>query len=590
MRNKKYYPFERNNYFYGKLLTVRDFLDEQRYMNDKRRLHNYLTVGAGIVCGLSVIELNEKTISVEPGLALDYLGREIVVAEPVTKKLNVIDGFEELKNENDVYLCIEYNEEEEESVHSIMADQAQGSTNNGFNRIKEGFHIFLTDAYVDEKRLTPRFFMEQKQVIYDLNGLKITQIVPRFAKGNQKIGIRLVIEKINLPRMIELNFKYSLVHLANEEGKKELIVYYKDDEIVSYKSTTLSFNVYADDVEQAEGLIHFSHSSASILIENVYFNPEISISSKIEISDLDVNKRIIKKQFERHFDDVATMGAENPIYLARLRLIKQGDEFSIDSFEYLPFQQILLSNSILAMLLENNIQMKQTELKVDSVLSQEQRTNETSNNQPYEAYACGIETIEVDMRSKNKAYFSEEIAHGLGKGDVMLTTALENAAENTIFDSSKNIFGDASVFLSSPYEPSMASVTTAVLSYMDRGTFRIGIKFKDDCNLSEIRMKWWALKLKSQIDTSAAEINNVSVHIEPNTVTIEPREKFKFEAIVIGTDSKDCRFHVSEENGGKIDMNGVYDAPSVEGVYEIVAESVKYPSKRAFAFVVVKEK
>lgn len=40
MKNMKYFPFERNKYFYGKLLTVDDFETEQRYMNDKRRVLN----------------------------------------------------------------------------------------------------------------------------------------------------------------------------------------------------------------------------------------------------------------------------------------------------------------------------------------------------------------------------------------------------------------------------------------------------------------------------------------------------------------------------------------------------------------------
>ena len=40
MKNLKYFPFDRNQYYYGKLLTEQDFIQEQRYMNDKRRLHN----------------------------------------------------------------------------------------------------------------------------------------------------------------------------------------------------------------------------------------------------------------------------------------------------------------------------------------------------------------------------------------------------------------------------------------------------------------------------------------------------------------------------------------------------------------------
>ncbi|RIK74672.1 hypothetical protein DCC62_14805, partial [candidate division KSB1 bacterium] len=47
--------FERNNYFYSKLMTVRDFFAEQRYFNEKRWLMNRMISGWGVVCGLDVI-------------------------------------------------------------------------------------------------------------------------------------------------------------------------------------------------------------------------------------------------------------------------------------------------------------------------------------------------------------------------------------------------------------------------------------------------------------------------------------------------------------------------------------------------------
>ncbi len=52
MNNANLFPFERNRYFYGKLLTVRDFEVEQRYHSGKRALLNRLVHGAGVVCGL----------------------------------------------------------------------------------------------------------------------------------------------------------------------------------------------------------------------------------------------------------------------------------------------------------------------------------------------------------------------------------------------------------------------------------------------------------------------------------------------------------------------------------------------------------
>jgi hypothetical protein len=75
--------FERNAYFYGKQLTVRDLLLEQRYLNEKRWLVNRMIAGHGVVCGLDVAWDSEKCeFTVDIGLALDCCGREILICEP----------------------------------------------------------------------------------------------------------------------------------------------------------------------------------------------------------------------------------------------------------------------------------------------------------------------------------------------------------------------------------------------------------------------------------------------------------------------------------------------------------------------------
>jgi hypothetical protein len=70
----------RNHYFYGKLLNVSDFELEQNYFNRKRWLLNRLSLGSGVVCGLAVAPtLDGKSLRLGPGLAIDQLGREIIV-------------------------------------------------------------------------------------------------------------------------------------------------------------------------------------------------------------------------------------------------------------------------------------------------------------------------------------------------------------------------------------------------------------------------------------------------------------------------------------------------------------------------------
>lgn len=83
--------FERNNYFHGKVLSARDLTLEQRYFNEKRWLLNRMVLGWGVVCGLDVA-LEGGALVVQPGLALDCCGHEILVCEPRTLKADAIAG------------------------------------------------------------------------------------------------------------------------------------------------------------------------------------------------------------------------------------------------------------------------------------------------------------------------------------------------------------------------------------------------------------------------------------------------------------------------------------------------------------------
>ena len=88
MKNNQILPFERNRYYSGKMLSSSDFLIEQTYQNNKRRFINQMMFGSGIVCGLGVYNLDDLSLMVESGAAIDAGGREIVVDNTVIKKLS----------------------------------------------------------------------------------------------------------------------------------------------------------------------------------------------------------------------------------------------------------------------------------------------------------------------------------------------------------------------------------------------------------------------------------------------------------------------------------------------------------------------
>jgi hypothetical protein len=80
-------PAERPRYFEGQLLTAEDLRDEQDYWVRKHRLQNLALHGSGVVCGLAVTPQGRGAVTVAPGIAIDGLGREIVVPEPVEIEL-----------------------------------------------------------------------------------------------------------------------------------------------------------------------------------------------------------------------------------------------------------------------------------------------------------------------------------------------------------------------------------------------------------------------------------------------------------------------------------------------------------------------
>lgn len=583
MINKKYYPFERNNYFYGKLLTVKDFNEEQRYVNDKRRLQNFLTAGAGVVSGLDTVVLDDRTISVEAGMALDYQGREIILAESVSKKISVIDGFHGLTDFDNVYLCLSYAEEQRDMMHSISAD---GEGNN-YNRVSEGYKLYLTN-YVNEANVNVLENIKyDHKVVFDQKGLKITQSMPRFVEAGKSFDLMVTIEKENLPRAIEIDYSISGDYFTSEDGENHLRIYHLDNDIKAYKKTVLKYKMMAVSVEATKASANVESATSRITIDTDKMNLDYIDGFMVYISKDDYKEEIISSYLKKHFDDLVTQNAETGIYLAKMRFLKQDRDCLIEDFTYLPFGQYVLSNQMLYMLLKD----MQAPVAKAAVVEVAPVAAVAAPKEESQKIVSGNETIYVDLKGKNKTYFSDEIAHGLGDGDVILEVALAEAeSDMSIFGQNKVYFGDMSVLEGTAYGSNLPQVKTAIISYPDKGTFRIAIKLLENTDNLAIEVKWWAVKNGVSKLKNPSEINGVSVVLDPDTTTVAPKEKYKFNAQVIGSDSQDCHFHVVEENGGQIDISGLYEAPSQEGIYEIVAESVKYPNKKATAFVVVKKR
>jgi len=132
-------PPKRNRFFAGKLLGVQDLQTEQAYFLEKDRRHAHYLHGHGVVCGLRVRPTDPPQpwrVVVEPGLALDPCGREIVVPQPVEYRLR------RSGRRGPIYLVIEYCEEEADPV-PVPGPPDGPEDNRDPSRIVETFRLDL---------------------------------------------------------------------------------------------------------------------------------------------------------------------------------------------------------------------------------------------------------------------------------------------------------------------------------------------------------------------------------------------------------------------------------------------------------------
>ncbi|WP_440956061.1 hypothetical protein ACSAZK_03665 [Methanosarcina sp. Mfa9] len=157
--------FERNNYYHGKFMTVRDFFAEQCYFNQKRWLINRMVNGWGVVCGLDVKKHpeNEMCVIVTPGLAIDCLGREILVCEKQNVYLKPEEPEcpkEETNPDETLVICLEYEECKTEATSLHSQGNCDLKERCEFNRIRDSFCICVrrkADVCIDDsyERICP---------------------------------------------------------------------------------------------------------------------------------------------------------------------------------------------------------------------------------------------------------------------------------------------------------------------------------------------------------------------------------------------------------------------------------------------------
>ena len=590
MNNKQYYLAERNNYFFGKLMTVRDFESEQAYMNSKRKLNNKMMGGSGIVSGLDVILVDNKTFSLESGMALDYMGREIVVSEPYMRRLNVIKGFEENKDKGIVYLCLAYKEELKETTFSVAGSGKSNGVSEEFNRIDEGFELFLT-SQPPKSNLKLDHLINKKIEIYNENGIKISAIMKKYVNPRQCLKVTIVFEKENVEAPVNFNFNMQGEFFRGVNNEKEIPVSYQETEISTYKTYSKDYYIYCDAAADALTDIIIDRKSFLLKVGKDEIRLTEDFKLPVSITTIPIKDVVVKDYYSQNFIENIENVEDKYIYLAKFHLVSNQLDYFIESFEKHPYKQYLYSNELLGLLQELEEDLEKTPHVETTSKTTEETVPQVLDLPKVKAdnIVTGVERINLGFSPKvGKSYYSYEFVHGLGEGNVAVVTAIDNKANYLTDDKGLLVFGDKGIFSKEEISISAPNVTIGAIANAKKGTVKLGVKLNEKTNAQAVDIRWWAFKpFEAKEEDDIVIDENVRVVITPNTTRIKPLEQVRFEAHIDGSINQEVRWAMAEENTGTIDNNGLYTAPSKEGVYEVKAYSVKFDGKSDSAYVVV---
>lgn len=591
MNNANFSPFERNRYFYGKLLTVRDFETEQRYYNGKRSLLNRLVNGVGVVCGLGVTASDESTLMIGSGMALDYQGREIVLSETLFRKLQMLEGQETLNGRQDAYLCLSYAEED---VEPVNATGVQVGADRQFDLTREGYRLYLSGDRPAYRELLEAAGRENVSVLYESDELTLVLSVAADICAGEEFQAQVLVVKNEKTPPVQFSLEGENTFVESDNGRVRLE--YRESREEKRCVYTVDFPLRAKSLIDMESQLFPAGCELNVELGSHHYKNYLTVETGVYLCRNHAGRMTRRRRMdtlERH-----TVGRDIPLYLAKLELIWSAGGMFVGGVTNLPFEQVVsqegASQNQATADLEVTTSVRSLEYwqKPDVKAVYKRSTGGLHldfgipSPEQYD-YAVAHGTVDIALPGGirvNSRVFSEEIAHGLGAGavDVRLSVEFVDGAnkETALLCGNSEVFKSRHVTVSPPW------VETAAVLYPERGTMRIGLWLHDTVDGNLVRVHYFAQKPERDTSRILAQ-HRTSISVTPDFSRLACRGKLQFQADVVGSEDKGVIWHIKEQDGGAIDHNGLYQAPEQPGTYEIVATARADESVTVSAFVIV---
>ncbi len=587
MKKMQLLPFERNRYYAGKMLTSTDFTAEQLYMNNKRHFMNNVMYGSGIVCGLNVFSLDDLSILVESGVAIDDLGQEIVVDSSIVRKLSVIEGYEDLKSDRAI-LGIRY---KEEKVHPVYCSEKQDTDEEyEYNRIDEGYELFLQDAQTLNDPFAGRDdFISKERILDHEDYLAYMEMPSSIPRGKAVKMLLSVYKRSDRNKSLTFHTVMQLPAFSDEEGKRELEI--DIPEVILQKGEIIQkeFWLNTELTDANETSIIAKKENTQITIDGYDIEVNRDISFKVRLVDLSPYELSIWEVSKPSLEINKLAAGTSFVQLAEIQLIRTDVAYLIGNIKEQGIKQYIVSpgrntqrHRYLSFFKTVRRGADQLELS-----NQQNAVSGTRDVITPNMIASGRVEIPLDVSmKKGDICYSEEIMHGLGKGNVYVDVGVEYIEDNPYAQHSmrNTIYGDSDLFA----KEECMQVQTAVKVMNDKGSFQIAVKLLGEQNSIVLQLNWVAIKYSGVKDAlELQEEDNRCIVPDTPTVRLKAKESYFFN--VSFQNMKPCRlsYELTESGSGEIGPDGIYTAPAKEGVYEIYIYCTDMPKISTYVYAIV---
>ena len=588
MKNNELIPFERNRYYAGKMLTSSDFLAEQVYHNNKRRFVNKNVFGSGIICGCGVFGLDDLSILVESGAAIDGMGREIVIDSSVVKKLSTIAGFENLKSDR-ACLCLRYKEDDVHAVYTVNRQDGEMEYEN--NRISEGYALFLVDACTATGNMNMEAEFYAGATLLDCPDYHVELKLPATVCAGKYVKVAVNIEKISdEDAALSYDGVFQMPAFADADGRHELKVEIESLSLKQGEKTCREYWMKAQEEVVESTSVMLKNGSTHAFVNDMAVPAADNVNVQIAVLRVEPEELAIWESNKLSLEMREMEVQQDFVRLAEIDLVRTETAYVIEKIEERSVKKYIPTIAGERKTREYMRYFKEGQPQPPHAQESRQPDGGSLSRRNY-GQVPEIETgiLEIPLNAsakKGDIRYSGEIMHGLGKGNVYVEVGYERIETD---ERKTTIYGNPNLFKQDGMPD--VCVETAVKVLNDKGSFVVAVKFLKDVDFLILTFRWVALKFPNGNDIGILEdVGDKSISAETPTIVLGAKESYFFNVQFHNMKTCSLGYELTEPGSGEVSPDGIYTAPAKEGVYEMRIYCTDMPMICTYVYAIVKKK